>query len=84
MISSIREISGRVSHESIQPLSYRGTLLYAAVGIFVMIVAFVILDLLTPGSLWEEIEKKQNSAVANFAGCIAIGLSIIVAAAIVG
>lgn len=49
-----------------------------------MIVAFVILDLLTPGSLWEEIEKKQNSAVANFAGCIAIGLSIIVAAAIVG
>lgn len=61
-----------------------GTLMYAAIGIFVMVVAFVILDLLTPGSLWEEIEAKQNSAVAIFSGCIAIGLSIIVAAAIVG
>ncbi|QLC22037.1 DUF350 domain-containing protein [Parasphingopyxis sp. CP4] len=61
-----------------------GTLMYAAIGIFVMVVAFVLLDLLTPGSLWEEIEAKQNSAVATFAGCIAIGLSIIVAAAIVG
>ncbi|QLC24823.1 DUF350 domain-containing protein [Parasphingopyxis algicola] len=60
------------------------TLLYAGVGIFVMVVAFVILDLLTPGSLWEEIEKKQNVAVAIFAGAIALGLSIIVAAAIVG
>lgn len=61
-----------------------GTLLYAGIGIFVMVVAFVILDLLTPGSLWEEIEQKQNGAVATFAGAIAIGLSIIVAAAIVG
>ncbi|MGP1281415.1 MAG: DUF350 domain-containing protein [Parasphingopyxis sp.] len=60
------------------------TLLYAGVGIFVMVVAFVILDLLTPGSLWEEIEGKQNVAVAIFAGMIALGLSIIVAAAIVG
>jgi putative membrane protein len=60
------------------------TLLYAGVGIFVMVVAFVILDFLTPGSLWEEIEQKQNVAVAIFAGMIALGLSIIVAAAIVG
>ncbi len=61
-----------------------GTLMYAAIGIFVMVVAFVILDLLTPGSLWEEIEAKQNSAVAIFAGSVAIGLSIIIASAIVG
>ena len=60
------------------------TLLYAGIGIVVMIVAFILLDLLTPGSLWEEIETKQNSAVAIFAGCVAIGLAVIVAAAIVG
>ncbi|MFV0623308.1 DUF350 domain-containing protein [Sphingomonas sp. ac-8] len=60
------------------------TLLYAAIGIVVFVVGFVILDLLTPGKLWEEIEVKQNSAVAIFAGAVAIGLSIIIAAAIHG
>ena len=44
----------------------------------------IILDLLTPGKLWEEIEQKQNNAVAIFAGAIALGLAIIVAAAIHG
>ncbi|MDF7777197.1 DUF350 domain-containing protein [Sphingomonas sp. AOB5] len=60
------------------------TLLYSAIGIVVFVVGFVILDILTPGKLWEEIEKKQNNAVAIFAGAVAIGLAIIVAAAIHG
>lgn len=60
------------------------TLLYSAIGIVVFVVGFVILDVLTPGKLWEEIEKKQNMAVAIFAGAVAIGLAIIVAAAIHG
>jgi uncharacterized membrane protein YjfL (UPF0719 family) len=60
------------------------TLLYSAIGIVVFVVGFVILDLLTPGKLWDEIEKKQNTAVAIFAGAVAIGLAIIVAAAIHG
>ncbi|NML07875.1 DUF350 domain-containing protein [Sphingomonas sp. G-3-2-10] len=60
------------------------TLLYSAIGIVVFVVGFVILDLLTPGKLWDEIEKKQNNAVAIFAGAVAIGLAIIVAAAIHG
>ena len=60
------------------------TLLYSAIGMIVFVVGFVILDLLTPGKLWEEIEQKQNVAVAVFAGAVAIGLSIIVAAAIHG
>ena len=60
------------------------TLLYSAIGIVVFVVGFAILDLLTPGKLWEEIEQKQNVAVAIFAGAGAIGLAIIVAAAIHG
>ena len=60
------------------------TLIYAGVGIVVFVVGFIILDLLTPGKLWEEIEQKQNNAVAIFAGAIALGLAIIVAAAILG
>ena len=60
------------------------TLLYAAVGIVVFVVGFIVLDLLTPGKLWEEINQKQNVAVAIFAGAVALGLAIIVAAAIHG
>ena len=60
------------------------TLLYAGVGIIVFVVGFFILDMLTPGKLWEEINQKQNLAVAIFAGAVALGLAIIVAASIHG
>ncbi|MDP5281137.1 DUF350 domain-containing protein [Sphingomonas sp. DG1-23] len=60
------------------------TLLYSVIGIVIFVIGFVILDLLTPGKLWQEIEQKQNVAVAIFAGAVAIGLAIIVAAAIHG
>ena len=60
------------------------TLLYSVIGIVVFVIGFVVLDLLTPGKLWQEIEQKQNVAVAIFAGAVAIGLAIIVAAAIHG
>jgi putative membrane protein len=60
------------------------TLLYSVLGMIVFVIGFVILDLLTPGKLWQEIEQKQNIAVAIFAGAVAIGLAIIVAAAIHG
>ncbi|MBO9713724.1 DUF350 domain-containing protein [Sphingomonas sp.] len=60
------------------------TLLYAFIGIVVFAAGFLILDLLTPGKLWEEIQAKQNVAVGIFAGSVAIGLAIIVAAAIHG
>jgi putative membrane protein len=60
------------------------TILYAGVGILLLVVGFLIFDLLTPGRLWEEINQKQNRAVATFAGAAAIGFSIIIAASIHG
>ncbi|HEX8667133.1 MAG TPA: DUF350 domain-containing protein [Allosphingosinicella sp.] len=60
------------------------TVLYAIVGIVIFTIGFIILDVLTPGKLWEEIEQKQNRAVAIFAGSAAIALAIIIAAAIHG
>lgn len=60
------------------------TLVYAVVGMVIFAIGFVILDLLTPGKLWQEIEQKQNVAVAIFAGAIAIALAMIVSAAIHG
>ena len=50
----------------------------------VLVVGFIVLDLLTPGKLWEQINEKQNQAVAIFAGAGAIALAIVVAAAIHG
>lgn len=63
---------------------FLNSVLYAGVGIAVFVIGFFILDMLTPGKLWEEINTKQNKAVAIFAGSVAIGLSIIIAAAIHG
>lgn len=60
------------------------SLVYALVGIGVLAVGFIVFDALTPGKLWEEIKDKQNLAVAQFAGLFALGLAIIVAAAIHG
>ena len=55
---------------------------FAFLGIALFIVAFLILDLLTPGKLWHEISDKRNTAAAILMGSVAIALGVIVAAAI--
>ncbi len=57
-------------------------LVYAALGILIFIFAFVLLDRLTPGSLWKEIIEEHNVALAVMVGGISIGISIVIAAAI--
>ena len=60
------------------------TLIFAGIGLVVFVIGFFLMDILTPGKLWEEIEQKQNVAVAVFAGLMGLGLAVIVAAAIHG
>lgn len=60
------------------------TLLYAGVGAFVFFLGFLLLDLLTPGKLWQEIHDQRNIGVAIVAAALVLGLAIIVAAAIHG
>ena len=55
---------------------------FAFLGIALFVVAFLILDLLTPGKLWHEISEKRNTAAAILMGSCAIALGMIVAAAI--
>ncbi|MDQ8161840.1 MAG: DUF350 domain-containing protein [Gemmatimonadota bacterium] len=55
---------------------------FALIGVAMFIIAFVIIDLLTPGKLWDEIGVKKNTAAAILMGSVAIALGIIVAAAI--
>ena len=61
------------------------SLVYSGLGLVVFVVAFVLLDLLTPKvQVWKEICEKQNMALAVFMGSVAIGIAIIIASAIHG
>ena len=55
---------------------------FAALGFALFILVFVIIDILTPGKLWEEIVNKHNQAGAILIGSVAIAMGIIIAAAI--
>ena len=57
-------------------------ILFAVIGIVTFVVAFVVIDRLTPFSLWKEIIDEHNTALAVLIGFIALGISVIIAAAI--
>ena len=57
-------------------------ILFALLGIVIFVAAFIVVDKLTPGDLWHDLLRERNSALAIVMAGIAIGLSIIIAAAI--
>jgi len=56
--------------------------LFAALGIVIFVIAFAIIDKLTPYHLWNEIVKDKNIALAILVGAMSIGMCIIIAAAV--
>lgn len=56
--------------------------LYSVLGIVIFFGAFLLVDRLTPGSLWKEILEEHNTALAVMMGAMSIGISIVIAAAI--
>ncbi|MFT3825063.1 MAG: DUF350 domain-containing protein [Chitinophagaceae bacterium] len=59
------------------------SLLYAFLGIGVLVVTFVIIEVITPRhNLWKEIVEKQNTALALVAGFFMLAIAIIIASAI--
>jgi uncharacterized membrane protein YjfL (UPF0719 family) len=58
--------------------------IFALLGVLIYGVVFYLLDHLTPYHLWKEINEKQNVALAVLVGAMAIGIAIIVGAAIHG
>ena len=65
---------------NIQAIS--ASILYAIIGVIVFCVTFVVVDKLTPYNLWKEIVENKNVALAIVVGLGALGICIIVAAAI--
>jgi uncharacterized membrane protein YjfL (UPF0719 family) len=59
-------------------------LLFAAIGIAAAIVGFKLFDHFTPGHLAREIVEHRNVAAAIVAGAVILGVSIIIAAAMLG
>ncbi len=55
---------------------------YSALGIFIFVVSFVILDWISPYHLWDEIVRDKNLALAVLIGSMSIGICIIIASAV--
>lgn len=70
--------------EWLKPAAFFGSILYALIGVLVFWLCFLILDKLTPYKLWDELVDKQNLALGVVVASIALGICIIVAAAIHG
>jgi uncharacterized membrane protein YjfL (UPF0719 family) len=59
------------------------SILYSFLGIAILVIAFVIVEVLTPKhNLRQEILEKQNVAVAILAGFFMVSVAIIIASAI--
>ena len=70
--------------EWLKPGAFFGSILYALIGVAIFWLTFVIIDKITPYDLWGEIVEKHNVALAIVVGAMALGISIIVEAAIHG
>jgi len=64
------------------PVYVLNAVLYAAIGIAIFVIAFVVLDKVTPYHLWKEIVEDKNLALAVLLGAMSIGMCIIIAAAV--
>ncbi len=58
------------------------SVLFALLGVLLFVSIFVIIDKMTPYHLWRELVEKQNTALAIVVGFFALGICVIVAAAI--
>ncbi|HTG27767.1 MAG TPA: DUF350 domain-containing protein [Methylomirabilota bacterium] len=57
-------------------------LVFTFIGLLVFVIAFVIMDKVTPYHLWKEIVQEHNLALAVLLGAMSIGICIIIASAI--
>jgi putative membrane protein len=57
-------------------------IVYAAIGIAIFALSFLIIDKATPYNLWKEIVQEHNIALAILLGAMSLGLCVIIAAAV--
>jgi len=64
------------------PENVLNALIYAVLGILIFVLAFLFIDKLTPYHLWREVVEDKNIALAILVGAVALGMCIIIAAAV--
>jgi putative membrane protein len=70
--------------EYLKPAALIGSLVYSVLGVIFVVLAFIVIDRLTPYDLWKELVENRNQALATVIAAMTIAIAIIVAAAIVG
>jgi putative membrane protein len=66
----------------IQLTNVVNAVVYAAIGIVVFAVAFLVIDKVTPYNLWKEIVQEHNTALAILLGAMSLGICVIIASAV--
>lgn len=68
--------------EYLKPAALIGSIVYSVIGIFLVGLAFIIVDKITPYDLWKELVESRNQALATVVAAFVLAIAIIVAAAI--
>jgi len=70
--------------EYLKPAALVGSLVYSVLGILMAVVAFIVIDKITPYDLWKQLIEERNQPLATVVAAFCIAIAIIVAAAIHG
>jgi uncharacterized membrane protein YjfL (UPF0719 family) len=62
--------------------TFLNAIIYAITGVVIFALFFALIDMMTPYHLWKEICEDKNVALAIMVGAAALGICIIIAAAI--
>jgi putative membrane protein len=67
--------------EYLKPSALIGSLIYSVLGVVFVVLAFIIIDKLTPYDLWKELIEERNQSLATVVAAMCIAIAIIVASA---
>jgi putative membrane protein len=82
---SIHELINRfIMDEYFHLKTIVASIVYSFIGIFILVLTFVVIELITPENLWKEILEKQNKALAIMAAAFMLAIAIIIGMAIHG
>jgi len=60
------------------------SVIFSLLGIVILVIAYFIIEKLTPENTWKEIAQNNNIAIAIIFGAFIIGIAMIISAAIHG
>jgi len=67
--------------EYLKPAALIGSFVYSLLGVIFVVLAFIVIDKLTPYDLWKELIEERNQSLATVVAAMCIAIAIIVASA---